>query len=176
MHIILGLLSVLGAIGVIIWRIHAASQAAREVADAAGEFANLPRKMRFRHKAGKRGVDVIDDPREAAAALVYGAARTKGDPGPDDKAAMARRLAELFEIPEAEASEFLARGAWHMGALNDPINGVNKLADRLLREVGREACASLLAVMTETADAVAGPGAEQARYYTRRFAERTGLR
>lgn len=176
MHIILGLLGLVSAIGFIIWRIHTAAQVAREVADAAGELANLPRKMRFKTKAGKRGVDVIDDPREAAAALVFGAAAAKGDPGPQDKAAMAHRLAELFEIPEADAAELLARAAWHVGVLNDPLNAVSKLTDRLVREVGREACANLLAVMTETADSVQGPGDQQAKYYVTKFADRAGLR
>lgn len=98
MHIILGLLSVLGAIGFFLWRMNTAARAARELADVAGEVANLPRKMRFRSKASKRGIDVIDDSREAAAALVYGAAASKGDPTAGDRALIAERLARLSEI------------------------------------------------------------------------------
>ena len=176
MHIILSLLGVIGAAAFFIWRMNMAAKAAREVADTAGELANLPRKMQFRNKAGKRGVDVIDDPREAAAALVYGAALSKGDPSGEDKAMMTARLAELFEISESNAGEVLARGSWHVSALNDPLNAVNKLTDGLVREVGREACASLLAVMTETAETVQGPGGGAARYYTSKFADRAGLR
>ena len=175
-HIILSLLGVIGAAAFFIWRINLAARAAREVADTAGELANLPRKMKFRHRAGKRGVDLVDDPREAAAALVYGAALSKGDPGEEDRAMMTARLAELFEICEADCGEVLARGAWRIRALNDPLNAVSALTDRLVREVGCEACARLLAVMTETAETVQGPGSEAARYYTSKFADRAGLR
>jgi uncharacterized tellurite resistance protein B-like protein len=176
MHIILGLLGILGAAAFFLYRMNMAANAARELADAAGELSNLPRKMRFRKKAGRRGLDVIDDPREAAAALVYGAAACKGDPAPDNKRALAARLALLFEISDDDAAEVLARAAWHVGSLNDPLTTVNKLTDGLLADVGRDACMALRTIMVETVAEVDGPGVHAAGLYVDKFTHRAGLR
>lgn len=175
MHIILGLLGVLGAAAFFLYRMNMAARAAREVAETAGELANLPRKMGFKRKAGKRGVDVIDDPRESAAALIFGAAASKGDVTKDNRAAIATDLAALFNISDDEAGEILARGAWHVGALNDPINAVSKLTDALVRDVGRPACADVRGLMLDAVERTEGPGGHEARYYVSKFASRAGL-
>ena len=170
MHIILGLLGVLGAVAVFVWRINQATNAARELADTAGEFANLPRKMRFRRKAGKGGVDVIDDPREAGAVLVYGAASYAGALDNETKQRMASEFAALFDLEMDSARELTARAAWHVGSVNDPVNLVNPLADRLVQEVGRDACAELTPLIREAAGE--NP---QGRYFADKFRRRCGL-
>lgn len=174
MHILLGLLGAVGAVAFFLWRMNMASRAARELADTAGELANLPRKMRFRSKASKRGIEVIDNPRERAAALVYGVLKAGADPTAEDKGALAGDLAGLFQIAPAEAEELVARAAWHMNALNDPINAVNPLTDRLIEEVGRDAMADVKRLM-DAAAARTGPACGDQAYYITKFARRAGL-
>ena len=174
MHILIAILGAVGAVAFFIWRLNQASQAARELSETASELANLPRKMRFKGKAGKRGIDVIDDPREAAAALVYGAIVSGDDATPDRKAALAESLAEVFQVSEDEAKELVARAAWHINALNDPINTVNPLTDRLIAEVGREAMADLKRLMDAEAAKAERSSSDQ-RYYIDKFARRAGL-
>ncbi|MEQ8404099.1 MAG: hypothetical protein RKE49_03300 [Oceanicaulis sp.] len=174
MHILLGLLSVIGAIAFFLWRINMAGKAASELADTAGELANLPRKMRFKSKAGKRGIDVIEDPREAAAALVYGAIASGDYVTAERKAALAASLAEVFEVSEEEAKELVARAAWHVTSLNDPINAVNPLTDRLIATVGRDPMADLKRLMDAEAARNERPSSDQ-RYFIDKFARRAGL-
>ena len=72
MHILLGILATAAAIIFYLSRI---SKGAGELVDAANEISNLPRKMRYRKKAGKRGLDLVDNPVEAATVLMISVAR-----------------------------------------------------------------------------------------------------
>ena len=75
MHYILGLLATVAALA---YWFNRASRGANEIADAANTLQNLPRKMRYRKKAGKRGLDLVEDPVEAAAVLMIALARSDG--------------------------------------------------------------------------------------------------
>lgn len=174
MHILLGLLGLLGGLGVFLWRLNQARHAARELADVAGEVANLPRKMRFQSKARRQGIDVIEDPKEAAAALAYGAISCGRDVSSDQKAELADKLAALFEIPLENAKEVVARGAWHIGSLNDPINGVNKLTDLLINQVGPEPVQALADLIEQSIDA-GEPAAQEQAYFLDKLRRRAGL-
>jgi uncharacterized tellurite resistance protein B-like protein len=171
------LLAILGAVGGAIfwlWRIQQAAHIARDVADAAEGLANLPRKMRFKHKAGKQGVDHIDDPREAAAALIYGAAKCAGEVSTEQRAAIEADIVALFEIEDEFASELLARAAWHVSALIDPLNAVNKLTDKLAQRVDRKDLADL-AVLIENAVQRSGSPLPDQVHYISKFKRRAGL-
>ena len=174
MGILLAILGVLGGLGVILWRIQQASHAAREIADAAEGLANLPRKMRFKHKAGKQGIDVIDDPREAAAALIYGAAKCAGEVDAGRKAAMEADMVGLFKIDAEFAHQLLARAAWHLDSVNDPLNAVIKLTDRLTSNVDRQALSDLAGVIAPAIERC-DPQAPDQRLYLDKFRRRAGL-
>ena len=47
MQILLGLLGIIGTIGMILWRIKMASEAAREIAGTAKDAKNYMRRLRF---------------------------------------------------------------------------------------------------------------------------------
>lgn len=151
MHIVLAILGVLGTAAFIVWRIHLASQAARDLADLAGEAANLPRKMRFRSKSYRRAIETIDDPREAAAVLIYGAAACAGPVSEQSRAAVTHDMAQLFEISESDATELAARAAWHVDGLVDPLNAVNRLTDLIAQKAGTPALSSLAPVIQASA-------------------------
>lgn len=174
MHIVLAILGVLGTAGFILWRIHLASQAARELADLAGEAANLPRKMRFRSKANRRTIETIDDPREAAAVLIYGAAACAGPVSATNREAITRDMAALFGIDDASAGELTARAAWHVDALADPLNAVNRLTDLIAVEAGREALSSLAPVIQASIGRTEMESHDQTLYMSK-FLRRAGL-
>ncbi len=174
MGMLLAILGVLGGVGMLIWRIQQAGRAAREIADAAEGLANLPRKMRFKQKAGKQGVDVIDDPRELAAALLYGAAKCAGEVSAAQKAAIEADMVRLFEIDEAFAHALLARAIWHLSVLKDPINAVNKLTDKLAQSVDKAALADLCGLIAAAVERCPDPTPDQTLYLDK-FKRRSGL-
>lgn len=174
MHIVMAILGVLGTAAFIVWRIHIASQAARDLADLAGEAANLPRKMRFRSKAKRRAVETIDDPREAAAVLIFGVAACAGPVSEPSRAAMTQDMAQLFEISEAEATELAARAAWHVGGMIDPLNVVNRLTDIVAEKAGNAALSSLASIIQASAARTEMQSADQSAFIAK-FRRRAGL-
>ncbi|WBQ09987.1 hypothetical protein L2D01_14020 [Hyphomonadaceae bacterium ML37] len=175
MHIILAILGALATVGVIIWRVRVAMEAARELSDLAGEAANLPRKMRFRAKARRGGFQTIDDPREAAAVLLYGAGACANPLSPEDKAALSADLAGLLEISAGDADELTARAAWHVNQLNDPMNAVSAMTDLIVQRAGLEALTSLIPVLDRAIDR-SGPGTHEQTLYRDKILRRAGLR
>lgn len=174
MGILLAILGVLGGLGALIWRIQQASHAAREIADAAEGVANLPRKLRFKHKAGKRGIDVIDDPREAAAALIYGAAKCAGEVSADAQTAIEADMVALFDIDQDFAEELLARAAWHLSDLIDPLNAVNKLTDKLAQSVDKNALSDLSGLIAAAIERSTHQTPDQ-KQFLEKFRRRAGL-
>ncbi|AZU02569.1 hypothetical protein X907_0018 [Glycocaulis alkaliphilus] len=170
----MAILGVLGTAAFIFWRIHIASQAARDLADLAGEAANLPRKMRFRSKANRRAVETIDDPREAAAVLIFGVAACAGPITEPDRAAMTHDMARLFGISEADATELAARAAWHVSGMVDPLNAVNRLTDIVVENAGNEALSSLSPVLQASAARTEMQSADQSAFIAK-FRRRAGL-
>jgi len=113
MPMILGILAVLVAIGVWAWRLQAAKRGLDAAAEIAKTAANAPRRFAFRYKMGLGGLDLIEDPREAAAimmmqvALARGGALTilQGD-------IIEAEIRETFRTTPGEAEELAAHAAW----------------------------------------------------------------
>lgn len=72
-------LGILTTLAVLIFWISRAAQGAHHITDAAGQLANLPRKLRYQKRVGRSGLDLIEDAREAAAVLMVATARLSGD-------------------------------------------------------------------------------------------------
>ncbi|MEO1040192.1 MAG: hypothetical protein AAFX09_11655 [Pseudomonadota bacterium] len=174
MHILFALLGAIGAIAFFLWRINMGVRAARELADAAGEAANLPRKMRFRSRSKKRGVDVIDDAREAGAVILYGAAKSAGEVDSLVKAFLSEAMSARFNVDAASAAELTARAAWHLNSLNDPVSVLNRMTDLVASQAGADALADLDAVMAELGEG--GPvDADAFERYRAQYRRRAGL-
>ncbi|MGD2132437.1 MAG: TerB family tellurite resistance protein [Maricaulaceae bacterium] len=154
---IFALLGALATVGVIIWRLTILMQVGREAADAAQGLANLPRKMRFQSRASKAGVEVINDPREAATLMMLDVARAGGEVTASQKAVIRAQMAARFELPEAEADEMLTQVAWLSRDLPEPGAATGRMV-RLMREtVTPEEMAELSAMMRAVAFADGDP-------------------
>ncbi|WP_300532466.1 TerB family tellurite resistance protein [Maricaulis sp.] len=174
MHILLGLVGAIAAIGIWIYRIRAAADAASQVADLAGEAANLPRKMRFRSKARRNGLDVIDDPREAATVLMLCIVRVDGEVTAAHKEAIAGQMVTRFELDRDASEEILARASWHVSELVDETNAINKMVDFIIERVGRDEMPALMQMLEAAASIDGEPSAYQ-QAYIKRCRMRAGL-
>ncbi|MEQ9315618.1 MAG: TerB family tellurite resistance protein [Henriciella sp.] len=112
MHILLAIIGIVTFIAVWYWRIKMISGAARDGYDAAKGVANLPRKLTFQHKARKGGLDVVKDPREAAAVMMLEIARTRGAVNEMQEAAIRAEMIEHFEFTDAQADDMLTQAGW----------------------------------------------------------------
>ncbi len=113
MHILFGLLTLLAAIGVWAWRLRMARQGLDAAADIARTVANAPRRMAFRYKAGQGGLDLIDDPREAAAIMMMQVALARGGHlTPRQSDVIEAEIREHFDYTPGEAEDLAAHAAW----------------------------------------------------------------
>lgn len=113
MHILLTVLAILTAIGVWSWRLHMARRGLQEITDLAKTAANAPRRLAFRYRAGKGGIDLIEDPREAAAIMMMMVALARGGPlSARQSEVIEAEIASHFSFSAQEAEELAAHGAW----------------------------------------------------------------
>ncbi|MBU4163495.1 MAG: hypothetical protein KKF36_05200 [Alphaproteobacteria bacterium] len=113
MHILLGLLTLLAGIGVWVWRLRMARQGLDAAADIARTVANAPRRLAFRYKAGQGGLDLIDDPREAAAIMMMQVALARGGRLTGRQSdVIEAEIREHFDYTPGEAEDLAAHAAW----------------------------------------------------------------
>ena len=74
MHILLGLLAILGGAAVWYWRFKAAKEAADDVTDMAGRAWGKWKRYKFRKKAEASPVEAVDDPVAAAVIMMMAVA------------------------------------------------------------------------------------------------------
>src|SRR5262249_60557526 len=74
MHILVAVVSALGIIGVILWRLHMAAEATKGLVETANDARGLFRRWRWQRKLASNPLDLIEDPREAAGAMMVAVA------------------------------------------------------------------------------------------------------
>ncbi len=174
MSVVLMLLGVIGGLGVRVWRISMAIQGARAIGEAAGEVANLPRKMRFRSRANQKGLSVVDDPREAATILLLGIARSGGEVTVEDKAGIRAEMMRRFELAESDANELLARAAWLSEGLHNLDDGIARMTQVIARATSPRELSELAGMLETIASADGGPCSAQENYLAQ-YRRRAGL-
>jgi hypothetical protein len=145
MHIILGIVGVLTFIFVWYSRLKMLGDAAKggkKVFDAA---RNLPRKRRFAAKSGKGGLDVVDDPREAATIVMLEIALARGALTDRQEAALRAETMLNFELDEKDADTLITQAGWlardagasHVvvGRMTDFLCNVPGMGERNLRDL-----------------------------------------
>ena len=112
MHIIAILIAIVTAIGVWQWRVQRAREIVDEMGELAATAANLPRRLAFKRRSGKRGLSLVEDPREAAAVMMYEMAREGGDVSLASKEVMRELMMDEFEITEEDADALVHHASW----------------------------------------------------------------
>jgi uncharacterized tellurite resistance protein B-like protein len=174
MHIVLGLLGLLAAVGAIAWRINMAMKGAEVIKDVAQTTANLPRKMRFMAKASRQRLSAVDDPREAAAVLLLGMARAGGEVTKEHKQTIRDRMTSEFGVTQATSEELLARASWYSANVADPSDLVPRMTDFLAKHVGPAELAQVSTMLAAIATVEAESNPDQ-NEYLRRFRQKAGL-
>ncbi len=159
MHILAILLSVLGALGFIFWRMHSASQAAREIIDTADEARGFWRRLQWGRKVSVNPLDAIEDPREAAAAMMVVLAQSDGEMTERERTAILGLLVETFQANGRQAEEFLAHARWLVRDSRDPDNCFRRVQALLRKKLQPGERRDLVAMLRKVADADGKPGA-----------------
>lgn len=164
MHILVLIFGILMTIGVWSWRLQMARRGAKAALDAAGAIANVPRRFAFRYKAGKGGISLIEDPREAAAIMMMEVARAREGPLTEAQARVIdQEMIAHFDFAQAEADELSAHAAWVTNSLPDPQAAMRKLSQLIVSapQLGPKEIVDLDAMLVAVSEAEGVPTREQ---------------
>lgn len=173
MHIVLSILMVIGTVLFLLSRV---ARSANDLADAANEISNLPRKLRYRKKAGKRGLDLVEGPIEAATVLMISIARLDGLGRVSDiqEQAIIDQLIEHMQLaPEAAADMVL-----HMRSLTTDLKQADTALFPMVKILQQSVDAEdtlALARMMESVGGVSNELSSDQTYFIRRFKDRMGV-
>lgn len=173
MHIII---AILGALATILFLLSRIGKSASDLTDSAQELANLPRKLRHRRKAGKQGLDLIEDPVEAATVLMISIARLDGIGRVSDTQsdAIARQLSDHMQLEPDDAEGYVIQLRSLTGYLKQADSTLFRMVDILRNKVTKDEArdlAGMMAVIAETDDAVN----QEQESFIQKFEERMGL-
>ena len=145
MHILLAILGVASTIGMILWRARGAAHAAHEVVDAAQGVRLFFRRTKWRRKINTDMLKRIDDPREAAAAMMVAIAEQDGLLTQRMSESLVGMMMSEFQVAERQADELMQRGRW----LAKDAGDLGQFLRRLSAPVRRHCTAAERAALQE---------------------------
>lgn len=117
MHIVFAAFAILVAIAVWTWRLRMAKRGLDELGEVAKTVANAPRRLAFSWRAGKGGIELVEDPREAAALMMMMVALARGGPlSPRQADTIEGEIRSHFSFSVHEAEDLAAHAAWVAGS------------------------------------------------------------
>lgn len=148
--------------GVYFWsnRARAAKNAAHDLADLVGDAASAVRRYQYRRKANQHPADSIEDPKIAAAALMYLAAHEDGAVTQSEEVAIVKQLQSGYGVFTDEARELLALGRWMAEQSHNPDEMVRRLVRKFVQLGSGDDVAVLSALLAEVGAAGDPAGAE----------------
>ena len=164
MQFLIGILGILVAIGVWSWRLRMARDGAREAVNLARSAANLPRRLAFKYRAGRNGLDLIDDPREAAAIMMMEVARARGGPLTERQSdVIADEIMRHFSFSQDEARELVAHAAWVTNKAPLPQETMRRLSQKIVgdRYLGPKEVVDLDGMLEAVSEAEGTPTRDQ---------------
>lgn len=173
MHIIVGVLATIAAVIFYLSRI---SKGASDLADAANEISNLPRRLRYRKKAGKKGLDLVQEPVEAATVLMVSVARLDklGRVSDTQSDAIRDELVEHMQLDISYAEDLTINMRSISQYLTQPESTLFPMIRILQNNVSDKDAGELVQMMTRIANCDGAINRDQ-KDFIRRFQDRMGL-
>ncbi|MEO0466027.1 MAG: hypothetical protein AAF216_05755 [Pseudomonadota bacterium] len=106
------LIAIVGGIAAWSWRAQRAAEAARELEGIARTAANLPRKLAFKRKTGKAGLQLVDDPREAATLMMVEIGRAGREFSRETREVIEEIIINEFELETEDADALVAHATF----------------------------------------------------------------
>ena len=180
MHIIIGILGTAVAIIFFLSRMSAGARevgrGAQDLADAAQTLSNLPRKMRYRKKAGKKGLDLVEGPVEAATVLMIAIARIDGMGQLSDtqKSKIYQQLQDHMQLSANDAEDYVLQLGSLTAELKQADSALFPMVDLLQKIINTDE-ARQLSLMLQVVGETDGPLNRDQEFFIQRFDERLGI-
>lgn len=157
MSIIAALLAAMGVVGVLLWRLNQASDAAKGLLETAEDTRGFFRRMAWRRKSGKNPLDTVTDPREAAAAMMAAIAQWDAAISDRELDAIRAQVRQYFGANEEQANELLAMGRWLSRDTADIGSFLRRASTCVIAQCSPRERQDLLAMLNAVANAEGKP-------------------
>jgi len=129
---ILGIIAALiAAVGAALWRVNSAAQAVRGLTEAAGDAHGLWRRLMWRRRLAGDRLELVTDPREAAAGMMVAVAQADGALTAREQDVLLAEFEKTLALTSPQAQELLAHARWSTGEVRDLDRCLFKLGQRL---------------------------------------------
>ncbi|MEL6662279.1 MAG: TerB family tellurite resistance protein [Pseudomonadota bacterium] len=157
------IIAIVSAIAVWQWRIQRAAEAARELEGVVKTAANLPRRFAFKRKMGKRGLQLVDDPREAASIMMVEIARAGGGMSREARDEIEKIIMSDFELEAEDAEALVAHAQWMLREAPVPDAVMTRMAKLLVQmeAIGPKEIVDLDGMLVAVTEADGLPNADQ---------------
>ena len=159
MHILALLVGLATAIGVILWRLGNAANAARDIAGAADEIGSFVRRTRFRRAAGRDPLELVDEPRLAAAAMMVATAQSDGALTERERTIILDEIRYTLNAGSDKTAEaMLAHARWLVRDKTDLETVLRKLENVIIAKCGPTERTDVVRMLHSVAHADGPPG------------------
>lgn len=156
MHILLAILAAAAGVGILLWRLSAAAGAAREIVGAADDARGFFRRLAWSRKVNRSPLELVEDPREAAATMMVAVAAFDGSLTSAEEALILDQMHEVLDVSGAAGTELLQRARWIAKETGDLTTALKRLSRPIEAKVGAGERRQLIAMLTTVA-AASGP-------------------
>ncbi|MGD1926743.1 MAG: TerB family tellurite resistance protein [Paracoccaceae bacterium] len=157
MHILLGLIAIIGAVLIWHYRVRAMRGSASELGDGAEDIRLKIRRLINRREYDVHPADSVDDARLAASGLVIAVATMDAPLSQAEITALSSEAQTTFDVTEREALDIISFGRWVAGECGTPDEAVRRLTDRISDLAGPEAGPDLVRMIETVATANGNP-------------------
>lgn len=156
MHIIIGLITLIGIAVVWYYRFKMARDASGELLEGANDIRLAARRLMKMRKHRIHPADAVDDPRLAAAGIVVAVATMDAPLSQAEIDKFTVEAQKTFDVTKDEAEDILAFGRWVPGQCGTNYEAVSRLSRVVSKLAGPEAGPDLVAMIREVATADGG--------------------
>lgn len=139
-------------------RMQSAAHAVRDIADAANDTRGLFRGFLWRRKFAKSPLELVDDPREAAAAMLVMLAESDGVITERERTTIVNGMVTTFGATVTQAEQLFAQARFLARDVKLAEAGFRRLQPVLLRKLGPVERGQLIALLDAVARAEGDPG------------------
>ncbi len=153
MHIVIAVVTLLGAVAVWYWRFKMAKEAGGELLDVADDLRGSVRRLMYKRKHNKHPADSIDDARLAASGIAVAVATMDAPLSRTEITALGTSAQSIFNVAGQEADDIVAFGRWIADQCGTPSEAVRRLSKALNRTAGAEAGPDMIRMIHDVATA-----------------------
>jgi uncharacterized tellurite resistance protein B-like protein len=135
-----------------------AAEAAKGIAETASDTRGVFRRWRWQRKLAKNPLDLVEDPREAAVAMMVAVAQSDGAMTDREQQTIMAELVARIGATERQAEGLLAHGRWLTREVRDIDHCLDKLAPLIKRQCSPDQNRDVLEMLYSVASVEGRPG------------------